>query len=297
MEDKIISFHFKDGSILGRFVRLENVLQEIFQRKEYPYPVKGALSEACALSGVLANSLKYEGAFKLQIQGDGQIPMLVVDISSNGKIRATCKFNAESIKKAQIIRKTEGMLESAPYFLGSGHMGFTVDQGENMEKYQGIVKLDGVTLGECANKYFEQSEQIETDIKIFVGGDNNNIKAAAFMIQKMPNKSSKDDGDNLWQEAKILLQTLSEQEALDYTITGEKIIHRLYHEHLPVISGTKILSFGCSCSKERVADMLKSFSYQDIENMKTEGKISVICDFCGEKYIFDEKDIQNIRNA
>lgn len=105
MEDKIISFHFKDSSILGRFVRLENVLQEIFQRKEYPYPVKGALSEACALSGVLANSLKYDGAFKLQIQSDGQIPMLVVDVSSSGKIRATCKFNANLLKRLKLLEK------------------------------------------------------------------------------------------------------------------------------------------------------------------------------------------------
>ena len=115
--------------------------------------------------------------------------MVVVDVSSDGTIRACATFDEKRIQKAQELRKTEGEIEAAPHLMGEGYLAFTVDQGKDTDLYQGVVDLQGKNLTECALRYFKQSEQIETALQLFLQApveENGRWKAAGIMLQKLP---------------------------------------------------------------------------------------------------------------
>jgi molecular chaperone Hsp33 len=48
----------------------------------------------------------------------------------------------------------------------------------------------------------------------------------------------------------------------------------------------------CSCSRDRVHDMLKSFSPEDRDSMVKDGKIVVTCEFCGRVYPFEPGEVE-----
>ena len=114
MNDKCVSFNLDNNKFRGRIVRLEHVTNEMFKLQKYPDNVGKAVAETAALGVVLADLMKFNGIWTLQIQGDGPISVLVADVTSEGKVRATAKYDEAKMKAAQELRKTEGELEAKP---------------------------------------------------------------------------------------------------------------------------------------------------------------------------------------
>lgn len=152
--DNCVSFHIEDGAFMGRLVRLDEVVNTIVGKHCYPKPVSAVVAESAALGALLASALKYDGLFTLQTKSSGPVTMVVVDVSSDGTIRACATFDEKRIQKAQELRKTEGEIEAAPHLMGEGYLAFTVDQGKDTDLYQGVVDLQGKNLTECALRYF-----------------------------------------------------------------------------------------------------------------------------------------------
>lgn len=296
--DNCVSFHIDNGAFLGRIVRLDEVINVILGKHRYPKQVSAVLAECTALGALLSSTIKYNGLFTLQIQSKGPISTVVVDVSSEGKIRACANFDEERIKHAQELRKTEGEIEESPHFLGEGVLVFTVDQGPDTELYQGVVDLQGKNLTECALRYFKQSEQIDTYLQLYLQKPENDTQgweAAGVLLQKMPDKGGKLDKDvnieEQWKEAKIFMQSLKREEIFDKSISSEELANRLYHSNHLVISGIKDYKFECRCSREKLLNTLCSFKPEEIESMVDKNKISASCNFCSEQYVFDKGEI------
>lgn len=295
--DKCISFNLDNNAFRGRIVRVNNILDKTFTLRDYPQNVGAALAETSALGIILADLLKFDGLFTLQIQGNGPISVLVADITSEGKVRTCAKFDEEAMAKAQILRKTEGEIEPAPYWLGKGVLIFTVDQGKDTDLYQGVVDLQGKTLSDCAMRYFKNSEQIDTYLQLYCKPDINGWKAAGILIQKMPSNGGKEnlsDENELnenWNECKILLNSLTADEIFDTNLSENDILFRLFHEHNVRIIKESEYFFGCRCSREKLLNTLSSMGKQNIEDMAEDGKITATCDFCGNTYIFDKGEL------
>jgi molecular chaperone Hsp33 len=65
------------------------------------------------------------------------------------------------------------------------------------------------------------------------------------------------------------------------------LLHRLFHEEAPELLGTRPLRFGCSCSRERVAAMLRSLGEEEARAAaETTGQVEIRCEFCGRRYDF-----------
>ena len=296
MNDKCVSFNLDNNKFRGRIVRLEHVTDEMFKLQKYPDNVGKAVAETAALGVVLADLMKFNGIWTLQIQGDGPISVLVADVTSEGKVRATAKYDEAKMKAAQELRKTEGELEATPHWLGKGNLIFTVDQGKNTELYQGIVDLQGKTLAECAMRYFKNSEQIDTYLRLFVRKKGDGWQSAAILLQKMPQNGGKeaeseDNSAELWREDKILTDSLTEAEIFDADLPLEDILYRLYHEHRVAVNKTSEYFFGCRCEREKLRATLSSMSLQDIESMLENGKVTAVCNFCGQTYVFDKSEL------
>lgn len=296
--DTCVSFHINNGAFRGRLVRLDEVVNTILQKHAYPLPVSAVLAESTALAVLLASTLKYNGLFTLQTQSNGPVSMVVVDVTSEGKVRACAKFDEEHLSRSQKLRKTEGEIEPTPHLLGEGWLAFTVDQGADTQLYQGVVDLQGKTLSECALRYFKQSEQIDTDLQLYVHapqGDSKHWSAAGIFIQKLPELGGKiDENTDLtesWNEAKIFMESLKADEVFDSNLSSEEILHRLYHSNALSISAPKEYIFGCRCTREKLQNTLATFKPEEIESLCESGQIAASCNFCSEKYLFEKGEI------
>ena len=285
---------------MGRLVRLDEVINTILSKHQYPLQVSGVVAESTALGALLSSTIKYDGLFTLQTQTNGPVSMVVVDVSSQGLIRACANFNKEALKKSLALRKAdETELLEAPHYMGGGHLAFTVDQGSKTDLYQGIVDLQGKTLSECALRYFKQSEQIESYLQLFLQAPNEankKWKAAGILLQKLPDNGGKISSDTealdeAWKEATILAQSLKREEVFDDNLSNEEILHRLFHANELRLSNIKEYKFGCRCSREKLFNTLHAMSTKDIEDMCENNKITATCHFCGTVYSFDKGEL------
>lgn len=296
--DNCTSFHLEEGAVLGRLVRLDNVINEILTRHQYPMQVNSVIAEFTSLAVLLSSSMKYDGLFTLQTQTDGPVSVVVVDVTSQGNIRSYAKFDEERIMRAQELRKTSGEIEAAPYVIGGGHLAFTIDQGNSNDVYQGIVEIKGKNLSEIALRYFKQSEQIETFIKLYLKApqaESDKWEAAGIMLQKTPQTGgsiNKDiDINELWNDAQVFASSLKDSEVFDHSLSSDEILNRLFHANHLNINGVKDYVFSCRCSRDKLLNTLSGFNQQDIDDMSSKGSIEVDCSFCSEKYTFDRAEL------
>ena len=301
--DECISFLIDDGLFVGRICRLENVLKTIINKHGYMKNISVALSESTALAVLLANALKFEGLFTLQIQGNGPVSAIVVDVTSDGKLRSCANYDKERLEKAFTLRKNEGEIEATPHLLGEGTLAFTIDDGTN-NYHQGVVDLQGKTLKECALRYFKQSEQIETILQLFVdvpSEEKSEWKAGGIILQRVPEiggkNIDKDKMTELRNEAEILMDSLTAEELFDPNLSLPEILHRLYHANGLALTRDNHYEFCCRCNREKLLKTLRGFSEEELASMLDDNsKITAKCGFCSEIYEFTISEIMQKLN-
>ncbi|CAA7612970.1 Hsp33 family molecular chaperone HslO [Magnetospirillum sp. SS-4] len=280
--DQVVPFAIGGGAVRGRLVRLGPTLDAILHG--YPLPVAALLAETIVLAAALAAQIKYDGVFTLQAQGAGPVTLLVADVTSAGHIRAHARYNPDKLAGLTV----EGHA-SVPHLLGGGHLAFTVDQGPDTERYQGIVELIGHTLEECARVYFKQSEQLDTEVEAAVRppSDGAGWAGSALLIQRMPAGSGNapilvaEDAEEGWRRAVILLGSVTAAEMLDPALTPDQLLHRLYHAEQLQVFEAKPLEARCRCSRERVMGALASIAADELATLADAGgNIVVTCEFC-----------------
>ncbi len=283
------TFQIEGLDVRGRLIRLGPALDEVLKAHGYPTVVSGMLAETLTLAVTLASALKYEGIFTLQIQGDGPISLLVADITSEGAVRGYARYDEERLAEAE---KSKGA--RVPRLLGSGQLAFTVDQGSDTERYQGISELDGATLSECIHHYFRNSEQLETVIFSTARIDDDVALAGALMIQRLPGKNalSEEEAEDGWRRAVTILSSLTADELLDENLDHDALLYRLYHEDGVRAYEPIEIVHKCRCSRDKVAGALKSFTRDDITD--EDGNAQVVCEFCKADYIFTPADLDKL---
>ena len=186
---------------------------------------------------------------------------------------------------------------SAKVLFGQGTFTMTIDQGPDMDQYQGISAIEGHDLSECAENYFNSSEQIPTRIKLACGrvqneGDiSEHWRGGGVMIQKIAGDETRGDASDDWRTAQALFETISDVELLDPQVSQDTLLYRLFHEDgVRVIERASVQAI-CSCSKERLEKTLKSFGAEQLSDMADEGVISANCEFCNTTYEFDISEL------
>ncbi len=291
--DFVVPFQVERAALRGRIVRLGPLLDEIVSRHAYPRPVSLLLAELVTLTATLASALKYEGVFTLQISGKGPVSILVADMTSTGDLRAYAQFDADAVAAV-----ADGpVLSPVSGLLGTGHLAFTVDQGADTERYQGIVALEGNTLTDCIHHYFRQSEQLDAAIKVAVeGGEGMPWRSGAIMIQRLPGEARADEltraeADEAWREAVALMGSARAEEMTDPALAPERLLFRLFHAPGVRAYESVALRAGCRCSRARVERTLSSFPREEVVALIEDDAVRVKCEFCGTDYAFDRAAI------
>ncbi len=283
-DDLVLPFQIEASGLRGRLVRFGPLLDDILGRHAYPEPVAHLLAETVVLTALLASALKYEGVFTLQAKGDGPVRLVVADVTSDGAVRANAMFDESRLAGADT---------TVPALLGKGYLAFTVDQGENTERYQGIVELSGETLWECAQHYFRQSEQLQAGLRSAVRHGEGGWRGGGIMLQRLPDpeKQVPTDREDDWRRAMVLLGSATDDELVQPALSGEALLYRLYNEDGVRVFPSQPMRFSCRCSRERVASMLKSMPKAEIESLAVDGRVEVACEFCNTRYDFDRDQL------
>lgn len=301
-DDIILPFQIDPYGLRGRLIRLGPVVDGVLARHDYPEAVAGMLAETMALSACLAGALKYEGIFTLQTKGDGPIGTLMADITSAGEMRAYARYDAERLAAVDPAAIAE---HSVPRLLGGGYIAFTVDQGANTERYQGIVELEGRTLSECTHTYFRNSEQLEAGVKLAAGRvqtpDGPAWRAGALMIQRLPyqrdlpGRPSEDEYDETWRTAITLMSSSTSAELLSAELAPDRLLFRLFHSEGVRAYPAQPVVDACRCSGERVERVLRALSDEDLADLRQDGDVVVTCEFCKREWRYDTNALAALR--
>jgi molecular chaperone Hsp33 len=312
-DDHVLPFQVEGLDVRGRAVQLGPMLDTILGRHDYPAPVARLLAEAIALTVLLGTSLKFEGKLIVQTKGDGPVDLLVADFSAPQDVRAYARFDQAALDAAIAAGATE------PHeLLGKGILAFTIDQGAHMQRYQGIVPLDGHTLEEIAGVYFRQSEQIPTKVRLGVaelydrdadGKARHRWRAGGMVAQFLPQSPERMrqadlpggdgdeaghriDDDDHWAEAKAMVETIDADELTDPNVGTERLLFRLFHERGVRVYPPQQVFDRCSCSREKLKGVLAALSAEEIAHTADEkGEIAVTCEFCSTTYRFEAAEV------
>jgi molecular chaperone Hsp33 len=306
VDDAVLPFEVDALDLRGRLTRLGPVIDEILTKHDYPPSVGKLLGEAVVMATLLGSSLKFDGRFILQTQTDGPVSFLIVDFQLPDRVRGYARYDASRLKPGQ---------DSAT-LLGKGHLAMTIDQGPDMNRYQGFVALEGGNLEDAAHEYFLRSEQIPTRVRLAVGeewrGGNDpkhRWRAGGMLLQFLPKAPERvrqadlhpgdaPEGtvaqtvaeDDAWVEGQSLIATVEDVELIDPDLSGERLLYRLFHERGVRVFAPLPLRAQCSCSRDAVSTMLKSFGPKDRAEMVKDGKVVVTCEFCSSVYEFTPEE-------
>ena len=303
-------FLFDGLPVRGMLVQLTDVWQEVLQRRAdnletgaYPEPVRHLLGEMTAAAVLMQSNIKFNGALVMQIFGDGPLKLAVVEVNPDLSLRATAKV-------VGTLRDNSSLPEMVNVN-NEGRCAITLDPLSKLpgqQPYQGVVplfddqrnKLD--KFSDVLQHYMLQSEQLDTTLVLAA----NDTTAAGLLIQRLPlkgegnlaAKASMEDEDEIgrnedYNRISILAASLKPEELLG--LDAETILRRLFWEETLVRFEPLTPKFTCSCSNERVSNMIRSLGSDEVESILAErGNVEVGCDFCGRQYRYDAVDAAQI---
>ena len=284
--DRLLGFTIPGRNARGRVIRLGPVLDEILSAHAYPPAARGLLAEALVLTALIGGLLKEEGAqLTMQAQASGGAVSLLVCDFRDGELRGYLQFDEKRLARLGANPRIETLF-------GEGYLAITFEPGATQQRFQGIVPLEGASLGEACEIYFSRSEQVPTLIRLAVRCDAAHCVAGGLLVQYLP--EGEEGRERLhaqsdypeWEHVAALAGSTRHDELIDPALSLDALIWRLFHEEpeVRVLRGSP-LSRGCRCSVEHYEQILARFPEEDRAEMRDEnGDIVVDCAFCSRLF-------------
>jgi molecular chaperone Hsp33 len=280
--DAAATFLMEGAPVRGRYARLGALtLDPILKRHAYPRASALLLGEALALAVLVGSLSKTAQVLTVQAEGDGPMPLLVAEWRAGGAVRGYARIaNAAKIDPARM---------NPASLIGQGALAITVDQGPDADVMQGIVALEGETLADCAQAYFTTSEQTPTRVKLAVGEVISQTgagwRAGGALIQRVAGDDARGDTAEGWARAKILFETLGDDELLDPALGIGSALYRLFHEDGVRMGEPEALMDRCTCNLERLKAVLARYTPEELDTLRDEdGGLHATCQFCSRVY-------------
>jgi molecular chaperone Hsp33 len=280
--DRVRRFVLERHPIRGHTTRLARSWLELREHQEYPPAVQQLLGESIAAVVLLAATLKFDGTLTLQLQGKGLVNLLVAQCTHDFKVRAMARH--DSIGGEAGFRS----------LTGDGQIIVTVEAKDRASSYQGVVPISGDSLAECLEAYFVQSEQLPTRVLLAATAG----VVAGMLVQRLPGEGGKAPVDPAaleaaWMKADHAMAALTRAELLEDDVEA-RLVRMFGADEVRVFGGHDV-SFECRCSRERVANVLRSLGAEEVRSVIAEqGACTVTCEFCQKPYRFDAIDVEQL---
>lgn len=301
---ELVKFLFEGLPVRGMVVRLTDGWREVLRRRDtrggWPPEVRTLLGEMAAAGVLMQANIKFNGALILQVHGDGPVKLAVAEVQPELSFRTTATVVGEVPAGAR--------LEAMVNVHGQGRCAITLDPKDRLpgqQPYQGVVPLHGdrreplQDVSQVLEHYMLQSEQLDTRLVLAASDE----VAAGLLIQRLPvegennleGEGARRNEDDIglseaFNRIATLAATLTKEELL--TLPPDKILHRLFWEETVRVFEPLVPRFACTCSRERVRQMLRGLGREESESILAErGEVEVGCEFCGLQYRFDAVDV------
>ena len=290
----VTPFYLPGRPVRGRLIRLGRLADALLTRHDNPPVVTALAGQALALVAALGAALKFRGSFSIQAKGDGPVRMLLADCTDTGALRFYARPDPDAL--AELLARTPQ--PSAAELLGDGYIAFTADQGADMDRYQGIVAIEGDSLADMALHYFSASEQLRCAIRLACAHDGDSWQAAALVLEKVAGAGGVDPElddaaqAEAWHTATTLFATLTDAEMLDPGLPPEDLLYRLFGSEGVALDLPRALAYGCRCSRQRLAGILEGFEQDDLDHMMVGSDIIMTCEFCKFDFRFDRREVR-----
>jgi molecular chaperone Hsp33 len=280
--DRVRRFVLERHPIRGHSVRLERSWLEMREHQDYPPAVQSLLGEAAGAVVLLAATLKFDGTLTLQLQGKGLVNLLVAQCTHDFKVRAMARHDP--------IGDAAGFRSLA----GDGQIVVTVESSDRGSSYQGVVPITGDSLAESLEAYFVQSEQLPSRVLLAaVQG-----VVSGMLVQRMPGEGGKQSVDpaaleSAWMKVDHAMAAITRQELIEVDVESRLV--KMFGDDEVRLFGGQEVRFECRCSRERVANVLKSLGADEVRSVIAEqGACTVTCEFCQRPYRFDAIDVEQL---
>jgi len=264
------------AQLRGVLVRLTSSWQQVRSRADYPPVVADLLAKALTASALFTGNIKFEGSLSIQLKPAGALTLLFAECGHDGRVRGLARWQADLPQDFRLGASDSPLLA------------ITIENAASGQRYQGIVPVDDDDLAVLFAGYFERSEQLPTRVLLACDGE----RCAGLMVQQLPATGAGADPD-AWNRIGHLLATATSDELLN--LDAERLLLRLFHEETVRVLATQPLQFGCRCSRERVAGVLRTLGREEaLAGLQDDGRAEVTCEFCNTRYHFDAIDIERI---
>lgn len=319
-DDTILPFQLDRSGIRGRVARLSRSLDHMLLHHDYPGPVNRLVAEAAVLTALIGHAIKLRWKLSIQVRGEGPVKLIATDYFAPSEAGEPARIRACASYDEAALAELEDVEE--PYALiGKGLFAILIDQGPGNVPYQGVTPIAGNSLAEAAATYFAQSEQLPTRFRLAVsctGHDGSaHWRAGGIMLQKLPEGETRHEGgtdseglvhpDGIlkgdeaedWSRANILLDTVEDDELLGPDVSPISLLVRLFHEEDPRVFDPQPITFGCTCSEDKVREVLAQHRRDELVEMAEAGggEITADCRFCGRRYRFSPEDLKAADDA
>lgn len=275
-QDTIQRFIIEDKDIRGEIVHLNESMTSAFLNFEYPSELKVLLGQCLCATVLMSATIKFEGKISLQLQGQGIVRLVLVQVTHDRVLRGIIKWDGE----------TEG--KGFRELIGDAQLAITIEPDKG-KRYQGLVPLEHDRLDACLETYFLRSEQIPTQIWLSASQTG----SAGFLIQKLPGHGDELSSEE-WEHISILARSVTDDELLN--LPNETMLFRLFHQETVRIFDLQPVTYRCMCSRSRCESAIVSLGKTEIDDIIDEGNpVSMSCDFCGTEYQFSIEEIKELK--
>jgi len=288
MLDSSTRFVFVDADVRGNIVRLGDSFKQMTAPHDYPREVQELLGEFLAAALLLSDTIKFKGRLTLQANGQGNIRLLMAEATHEGAVRGIAQL--EDAAPANVFKDKNLLQLLSDGKLSGGTLTVTVE-ALGRERYQSIVPLLGETLAECLESYFQQSEQLNTFIRLSA----DSTQASGMLIQQLPVQMEQDLAQRAdrWQTIRVLAGTITGAELIAKA-NSVLLQHLFVEENIQIFDATSV-QFQCGCSEQRMAGALVSLGESELASLFEQHQtLALTCEFCGAHYDIDNKKLMQL---
>ena len=277
-DDFLRRFELERADVRGVIVRLDESWKQVRARADYPPALAELLAQSLAASALFTGNIKFEGSLSIQLKGAGPLTLLFAECGHDGRLRGLARWQGDVPEDFRLLADDRSPL-----------LAITIDNQTSGQRYQGLVPVEDAQLATLFERYFERSEQLPTRVVLAHDGE----RCAGLMLQQLPTSEREPRDADAWNRVGHLLASATPAELLQ--LPPEQLLFRLFHEEQVRLHGPHELAFGCRCSRERVAGMLRSIGRTEAEAaVRDDGHAEVTCEFCNTRYRFDRVDLEQI---
>ena len=254
----------------------KDTVNEICKRHE-TYPIATiALGRLICATLMMGAMLKDKQTVTCVINGGGKLGTLFTQANARGETRGFVSDPSVDLS----LKDNKWDIEDG---VGNNGVLTVIKNFDEDKSFSSQVRLNKGDISSDIATYFYESEQLPTvvNLNVELNKDGSVSSARGYIIQLMTGYEEED----LEYVENLKLASL-DKKVDDCILEMFSDFKRL--ENTPV-------KFTCDCSKEKFENGLKSLKKEELQKILEEDKqIEVMCNFCSQKYLFNEDEIKKI---